>query len=351
VAPKIFLTGATGYIGGSVLTGIVTAHPEYNVTVLLRTVPTGFEKQFPNVTIVNGSFDSTDVLESTAAASDIVIHCGDSDYFPAVSSLLKGMSSRSEPGHYIHLSGTGSISDVYSGEFYGIPNPRVWSDIDDIEEIISLPDDRLHRPVDRYVQEEGEKGKVKTTIICPPDVFGLGTGPGKKQSFLVPLYIGDIVKKDFAFYVGSGMNRRSWVWIHDLVDQYVKVVEDVVDNGGKNMTWGREGLYFSSSPECLIAQRDLAVAVGKILHTRGILKRAEPGELSVQEMLDLTGGTRMALYMYGSNSRGKADRAKIQLGYTPKGGVQEFWASLESDVVAGLENVERSWEAVPVTTT
>jgi len=256
------------------------------------------------------------------------------------------MSSRSEPGHYIHLSGTGSTSDVYSGEFYGIPNPRVWSDIDDIAEITSLPDDRLHRPVDRYVQEEGEKGKVKTTIICPPDIYGLGTGPGKKQSFLVALYVGDVIKKGFAFYGASGMNRKSFVWIHDLVDQYVKVLEDVVDNGGKNMTWGREGFYFSSSPECHIAQLDLAVAVGKILHARGILKSAEPRELSVQEMLDMTGGMGAAVHMYGSNSRGKADRAKNQLGYIPKGGVQEFWASLESEVVAGLESAERSWEAV-----
>lgn len=66
-------TGGTGYIGGSVLHTIVTAHPEYDVTVLLRKVPGAFSSTYPKVKIVQGDYDSFDVLAEEASKADIVV--------------------------------------------------------------------------------------------------------------------------------------------------------------------------------------------------------------------------------------------------------------------------------------
>ena len=66
-------TGGTGYIGGSVLDDIVQQLPNFKVTVLLRNVPQGFEEKYPNVKIVKGNFDDTDLIADTAAEADIVI--------------------------------------------------------------------------------------------------------------------------------------------------------------------------------------------------------------------------------------------------------------------------------------
>jgi hypothetical protein len=52
---------------------LVTRHPEYNITVLLRTVPEGFTERYPNVKIVRGSFDDVELIADTAAQNDIVV--------------------------------------------------------------------------------------------------------------------------------------------------------------------------------------------------------------------------------------------------------------------------------------
>ncbi|KAJ7592529.1 nucleoside-diphosphate-sugar epimerase [Mycena floridula] len=347
MAPKIFITGVTGYIGGSVFAAIAKAHPEYQLTVFVRTIPAGFQDNYPKVTVVRGTFEDSELLEKNAAASDIVIHCGDSDHLPAVKSLLQGLATRPVPGYYLHLSGTAFTSDAYDsfeGKFDGIENPRVWSDIDDIKEITSLPDDRFHRIVDRYIQQVGETGKVKTALMTPPDLFGLGTGPALRQSILLAIFVEEIKKKGAAFYLGHGTNRKSYAWIHDLVDVYLLVLDDIVNNDGKKTTWGKEGLYFVASPDCTISQKELAIGVGKSLKARGLIQSAEPVVISQSELVAMTPNLpTMAMYMFGNNARSKADRAKAQLGYVPKSTVAEFWKSLEPEIDAALAKTERSW--------
>ena len=66
-------TGGTGYIGGTVLDTIVRSHPEYNVTVLLRKIPPNFTNLYPNVKIIHGDYDSTDVLSNAAANAHVVV--------------------------------------------------------------------------------------------------------------------------------------------------------------------------------------------------------------------------------------------------------------------------------------
>ena len=52
---------------------IVKAHPEYDVSVLLRSTPEGFKELYPNVRIVQGDYDSGELLSAEAYKADIVI--------------------------------------------------------------------------------------------------------------------------------------------------------------------------------------------------------------------------------------------------------------------------------------
>ncbi|KAK3110711.1 hypothetical protein LTR53_014719 [Teratosphaeriaceae sp. CCFEE 6253] len=65
--------GATGYIGGTVLDTLVQQHPEYDITVLLRSEPTKFRQRYPNVQIMRGDYDGGDVLSEQASKAEIVI--------------------------------------------------------------------------------------------------------------------------------------------------------------------------------------------------------------------------------------------------------------------------------------
>lgn len=63
----------------------MAAHPEYDVTVLLRNVPENFETLYPNVKIVKGDYDSVEVLAGAASKADVVVRKSAS--FPSAGSL------------------------------------------------------------------------------------------------------------------------------------------------------------------------------------------------------------------------------------------------------------------------
>ncbi|KAB2571987.1 hypothetical protein DBV05_g9392, partial [Lasiodiplodia theobromae] len=279
MAPKIFLTGATGYIGGSVFHTLYTAHPDWSYTVLLRTVPPSFSDLYPAATIVRGDYDSLDAPATAAAISDadVVVHTGNSDHAPSLRALLQGLKKSPPPQppstpqkptttkYLIHLSGTGILSDYRTSDPSAPPpgtlNPRTYSDVSlaDNTAIFLPPNDGssdwidpLHGETERIVyeawrREEEEATKeskanggvrVRTAIMRPPDIYGRGLGVARKTSAYVPLYVREILQGEgggdgdgdgegigAAFFVGEGQNMRGWVHLEDLMGLYLKLVE------------------------------------------------------------------------------------------------------------------------------
>jgi len=119
-------------------------------------------------------------------------------------------------------------------------NPKVWSDVSDIEAINSLPENALHRNVDKIIQAAAAAhgDRLKLAIVCPPDIYGSGGGLGRTQSVYMPEFLNEIKKVGAPFYVGEGTNTRSWVHIEDLMTVYLKLVEAAVSGGG-GADWGK----------------------------------------------------------------------------------------------------------------
>ena len=71
---KIFATGATGYIGGDAIYTITQAHPEYDITCLVRNSDKGARvaKDYPNFKLVYGDLDKVDLIEEESKKADIV---------------------------------------------------------------------------------------------------------------------------------------------------------------------------------------------------------------------------------------------------------------------------------------
>lgn len=65
-------TGATGYIGGSVLEAIIK-YTGLHITALLRSPSSEFKSRYPQVNIVVGDFDAFDMIETASSEADIVI--------------------------------------------------------------------------------------------------------------------------------------------------------------------------------------------------------------------------------------------------------------------------------------
>ncbi|KAF2204247.1 NAD(P)-binding protein [Delitschia confertaspora ATCC 74209] len=316
---KIFLTGATGYIGGTVLDTLFHQRPDYHITVLLRKIPDGFQEKYPNVEIVIGDYDDSDLVSATAAQANIVVHGGNSKHEAVIKAHLAGLLTRPEKSFFIRLGGTGVIADWKDGP-YGELNPKVWSDIDDIDTLTSMPDWALHRPVEKLIQATAEANgeMVKCAIICSSGVYGKGKGMVRTRSLYMPEFYGEILKLGYPFYTGSGGNRRGWVHIEDLMRVYLSLI-DAAAVGGGNAVWGKEGYYFTATQEA--SQLELATAAGKILYARGVIDTEEPKKLSIEEIGAMTLGSSwpyMGFYTFACNTRAKADRARKYLGYEPR---------------------------------
>ncbi|KAF2169250.1 hypothetical protein M409DRAFT_52516 [Zasmidium cellare ATCC 36951] len=334
--PRIFVTGATGYIGGTVLDSLVTRHPEYSITVLLRNVPERFAEQYPNVRIVHGDYDSADVIIDAVSKVDIVIHNGNSDREPSLNAIVEGLVGKEETSFLIHLSGTGVLSDWREAKYHGKLNPKIWSDIDDIDEIWSRPGGELHRNTEKILQAASKKhgDKLKIAVMCPPDIYGRGHGPGRRRSAYFPFFWKDIMTVGAPFYAEDGANTRSFVHIDDLMEIYLRVVEAAAA-GGAGAGWGKEGYYFATTQEA--SQIDIATATAQVLRARGAIQQDKPLRLPKEQVAGFIpySGLSIGTYLYMSNSRTRADRAHKLFEYHAR--QSTLWEVLETEIADALE--------------
>lgn len=68
-------TGATGYVGGDVLHLLQSAHPEYQISTLVRGSENAavVSKAYPKVRVVTGDLDNASLIEEEARQADVVI--------------------------------------------------------------------------------------------------------------------------------------------------------------------------------------------------------------------------------------------------------------------------------------
>lgn len=331
-------TGGTGYIGGSVLHTIATAHPEYHITVLLRKTPENFKSTFPNIDIITVDYSNFDLIASAAENADIVVHNGDSDHEPSLNAIIAGLLRRPTPGYLIHLSGTGIVSDWADEQHLGKLNPKIWSDITSLPEIRQLPTTALHRNTETILHNTvaTHSDRINIAIMCPPDIYGRGKGLAKTQSALIPFFIKAVKKTGGKiFYVNEGTNTRIWVHIDDLIRLYLHVVEAAGSNS--KSFFNENGYYFASTQEH--SQLDVAKIVGDILHRHGVIQNPEPVQIGLEQldsMANIPRFPKLTRYLFASNSRTRARRAEEALGYTAK--AAGLFECLETDLLDAVRS-------------
>lgn len=132
---------------------------------------------------------------------------------------------------------------------YGQP-PRPedsYDDIADIARIVSLPDDAIHRDVDKIVLGAASPS-VRTAIVCPPTISGLGRGPGNTRSMQVYALVEAALKAEGVVQV-IGEGKAEWDHVHvgDLADVFVRLVEASRDEklAGSEEVFGEKAYYFA----------------------------------------------------------------------------------------------------------
>ncbi|PFH45986.1 hypothetical protein AMATHDRAFT_8404 [Amanita thiersii Skay4041] len=333
---KILLTGATGYIGSSVLSALVD-HPErstFEITTLVRDAQKGEKlKQF-GVNVVIGSHLDGPLFEKLCSETDALIACADADHPEACQSALNGLKKRFEATGvapiFIHTSGTGVLADNAMGRSAGT---LIWHD-DDPKQIATLEPTALHRDIEVMVTEADKAGYVRSYIISPPTIWGLPThtvsktGITHRHSFQVPM----LIRASIAHGNGIIINEGKNIWDNVNVDELGLLYSAVLVKALKqpNVGHGLEGMYFARADEYVWA--DLSKAVAQALFDLGKGRSPVPEKLNDEEA---TKTFSFVARFLACNARCTA-RHSLSTGWNPKKTTKDMMAYVRPEVEAIL---------------
>jgi nucleoside-diphosphate-sugar epimerase len=283
---KIFCTGASGYIGGSVAAHLAASG--HQVTGLVRSPEKAAAVRAFGIEPVMGTLDDAAVLSQAAKAADIVVNAASADHRGAVMALLDALAGSGKA--FIHTSGSSIVGMRSRGERS--------DDIFDEDTPITPSPARVARvELNHFIVAAHDRG-CRPVIICPSLIYGIGHGAGR-DSVQVPLLIKLAKKRGNAAHAGPGENIWSNVHIDDLVPLYALAIEKAPAGS----------FYFAENGEN--SMREACEAINRMLRFAG-----PPSVMTMQEAAaEWSEGT--AEDTMASNSRVRAKRAR-QLGWRPK---------------------------------
>ncbi|KAJ5367780.1 hypothetical protein N7541_001721 [Penicillium brevicompactum] len=336
---RVFITGATGYIGGDVLSQLEPKYPGIIFRVLTRDEQKGklIKEQHPAVQIVSGDLNDAALLQEESAQADIILHTADAaDHSTAARAIAAGATqghTPEKPAYWIHTSGAGIFSYLDEDEKrYGLVGDKVFDDWDGIHEITSIPDYAFHRNVDKIVFEAtaNHSDVLHAAIVSPTTVYGVGRGPCSKRSRQVYELARTTLSRKKAPYIGDGESRGCHVHVHDVTDLILRLFDAALAKE-KNF-WGPEAYYLAENGEHRWS--DVARSIASIAVAEGFLTDIATEQLEFEEAKRQAGYEAAS---WGLNVRSRAIRARRLLNWTPAG------PSLD-DELPGIVRAE--WESL-----
>lgn len=296
-----FLTGATGYIGGSIAAALLKNG--HQVKGLVRSHDNAARISERGMTPVLGELDDSKLLMSEARASDGVINTANSDHRDSAEALIAGLGSSNKP--LLHTSGSSIVGDDARGMAC---SEKIF---DEDTPLVVQPMKQARRDIDLMVLQAGERG-VRSAVICPSLIYGRGQGLNP-TSVQIPFLVSKARERGLVQIVGAGLNTWSNVHIDDLVDLYLRALSSAPVGA----------FYFAANGEASFL--DIGNALAKRLGIPGIEKL--PAETAAERW-----GEARAYFTFGSNSRVRAIRARRELAWTPRHSSVIDWISTEMTI-------------------
>ncbi|MCY0110083.1 NAD-dependent epimerase/dehydratase family protein [Pseudomonas monsensis] len=283
---KVFITGAAGFIGGSIATGLVQAG--HNVTGLVRSAEQADELKALGITPVIGTLEDSTLLAAQARAADAVINAASSDHRGAVEALLDALRGSNKA--FLHTSGSSIVGDASGGKS---------SDVIYVEDNLPPPtvDKAARVAIDNLILAAAKDG-VNSAVICNTLIYGHSLGVNR-DSVQLPRLLKQARKSGVVRHVGSGQNIWSNVHIEDVVALYLLALTRNVPGT----------FYFVESGEASFI--DMTTAMAQALNL------GQPQDWPLQDA-EAEWGYEMANYGLGSNSRVRGKHARELLGWAPK---------------------------------
>jgi nucleoside-diphosphate-sugar epimerase len=298
---NIFITGAAGYIGGSVANALL--EERHVIRGLVRDPEKVELLAARGVTPVFGNLDDLGLLVCEAQQADAVINTASSDHRASVEALLQGLHGSGKP--FLHTSGSSVIGDDVRGDKL---SEHVFDE--DTHFIVESEKQERHA-IDNLILAAATKG-VRSIVLCNSMIYGSGTGL-HADSVQVPRLVQQASRSGVVRTVGSGVNRWSNVHIHDVAELYRLALEKAPAGA----------FYFVENGENSYAEIGAAIA-----------RRLDLGTVQSWTVEEATRewGEGHARYSFGSNSRVRGRRARRELSWAPMHDSLTQWIEHEMPV-------------------
>ena len=248
---KIFVTGATGYVGSALIEELLGAG--HQVIGLARSEETAKKLMAAGVEAHRGTLTDLDSLRRGAAAADGVIHTAYNHDFSAYATA--GETDRQA----VEALGSALIGSdrpfvITSGITVLTPG-RIATETDPLDpNAASAP--RI--PSEEVMQALASQGVRTSVVRLSPSVHGEG------DYGFVPTLIGIAREKGVSAYIGDGSNR--WCAVHRL---------DAVQLFRLALERGTAGAKFHGVADQGVPVRDIATIIGQHLNVPVVSKSAE----------------------------------------------------------------------------
>ena len=211
---KMLVTGATGYIGGSVAERLIASgHQVVGLVRSAEKVPLLKERGIESVL---GTLDDWEVIRNAAQEADAVIHAASADHPGSVLALIAALERSGKT--LIYTSGSSVVADSAGGEYASsvAVTEDAWFE--------PVPFRRPRAAMNRLVRAAAIEKGIRSVVICPSMIYGKGMGL-QPDSDQLPKIIALSKQAGAGVYFGKGLNRYSNVHIDDLVDLYLLALE------------------------------------------------------------------------------------------------------------------------------
>lgn len=284
---KVFVTGATGYIGGSVSTRLLEAG--HTVIGLARSDEAAASLKNRGIEPLRGDLNAYTPFVEVAKRVDAVINAASSDNPFVARALLIGLTGSGKM--LIQTSGSSVVGTYDNGEM----NERVY---DEDTPFTPAPEKAMRVAIDQSVLAAA-KDNVRSVVIRPGLIYGRGVGVDA-TSVQLPKLIDAARKAGVARHVGRGLNIWSNVHITDVADLYMLALDKAPAGS----------LFYCENSEADF--KSVAQAIGRML---GLGDRTE--DWPIGDAVDGLGpGAHLS---FGSNSRIRGVNSRKILGWQPKG--------------------------------
>jgi nucleoside-diphosphate-sugar epimerase len=202
---RVFLTGATGYIGTAVAERLLAAG--HQLTALARSESSLNKLQAAGISPVRGDFAEPTTVGPAATATDGVISLATTYDAaidgPAIDAILRALDGSNKP--FIYTSGIWSHGDTAGRVVDETSPPKPAALV------------AWRQAVEERVLASARRG-IRSVVIRPAIVYGRGAG-------IPATFVESARTEGAARFIGTGRNRWPQVHVDDLADLYLLALE------------------------------------------------------------------------------------------------------------------------------